>query len=582
MKTNKTWKILAFFLILMLTMNAVPATAVYSQASGPQTSPTEIAVTAASGSSQFLPIVTVTRNTVSQNTYLPAILKACIGYDSPFSIQIAGLSDIYSVNTSGLQLSPAEQETQQAQAMAELDAAFPSMVEALRKSGAGWARVYIDWATIEPAKGTFNWAWYDKKLALIAASGAKIIATVSNPPQWAWKQEVDPCINAVKDPQDFYNFMSALVDRYKNRYYNDGTILATISIHDWEILNEPDAIPGYRCDTGVMAYGYLGPDYANLVQSASAVIKNIDPTAKVIMGGIAYDWFTEYNGNFVRAFVGDVMTTTGGAGMDALNFHYFRDFRAEWERWSISNDAGLPFAKPTPPVCWPGGPSFPVDGPDVAAKLTYFKNQMSVCYNVNKPIYISEIGHHGAAVLPPGVDPNIDPTVYDLDYQARYVFEGNARALAYGATNVTWYALKIVRAMTPVDEQGLLDDAGNPKKAFWTYQTLTRELTGYKYNRTLNWGWYAESYVFNSPCGPEKTMAWVNPDRFTGVLTPQAINFPAGKLRLVYRPDMDANFQPIPHVVTITDGGAGDLDGVVNGSVRFELNIEPVIIEKLQ
>lgn len=568
MKTNTTWKIFVLFLVITLSAGVLPANTVYSQAGGPQSNP---AAPAGNGtlanSSIFLPVVT--------NKY-------CTGYpDSPFSIQIAGLSDIYQATGTNPELSEAEIKILRDQQIAELDASFPTMVEALRQTGAGWARVYINWAEIEPTKGTFNWAWYDKKLALMASSGVKIIATVSNPPEWAWLQAVDPCINAVKNPQDFYNFVAAMVNRYKHFVYTSPTLQATISIHDWEILNEPDAIPGYRCGTGVMAYGYHGADYANLALAASAVIKVADPTAKVIMGGIAYDWFTEYNGNFVRAFIDDVMNETRGAGMDVLNFHYFRDFRAEWERWSISNDPGFPFIEPNPPVCWAGGPTFPVDGPDVAAKLTYFKNQMSVCYNVNKPIYISEIGHHGAAVLPPGVDPNIDPTVYDLDYQARYVLQGNARALAYGATNVTWYALKIVRSITAVDEQGLLDDDGNPKKAFWTYKLMTDELTGFKYNRTLDWGWYAESYVFNNPCGYEKTIAWVNPDRFSGVLTPQAVDIIGTRLQLVYRPDIDANFQPIEHVEYVIDGGLGDLDGVVNGSVRFMLDIEPVIIEKL-
>ena len=568
LKHANTWKMFVIFLVITLAAGLLPASRVYSQSEGPQTPATESPLRITDPQSIFLPVVSN---------------KFCSGYPgSPFSIQIAGLSD-FTLAANGQPLSAAEQATLQAQQMAELDAAFPSMMDALRLTGAGWARVYISGAQIEPEKGVYDWSWYDRKLAMLTQSGVKIIATISNPPRWAWEVDLpDDCSNVVKDPQDLYDFVTLLVNRYQNRAYNSAGVKALISIHDWEIFNEPDTQFGPRCDTGTMNYGYLGAEYAEVVQNTSSLIKSIDPQAKVIMGGIAYDWFTEYQGPFVRAFVGDVMSATGGAGMDALNFHYFRDFRAEWERWSISNDPSNPFAAPNPPQCWPGGPTFPVTGRDVVAKLSYFKNQMSTCYGVNKPIYISEIGHHGAEVLPPGVDPNTDPEIYDLDAQARYVLQGYSRALANGAQNVTWYALSIVYSITPVDEQGLLDGNGDPKKAFWTYQTMTRELTGFQYNRTLDWGWYAEAYVFSNPCGTEKTVAWVNPDRFSGVLTPQAVDVPAGKLKLIYRPDMDANHQPIAQVVYLTDGGTGDLDGVVNGSVRFTLDVEPVIIVKLR
>jgi hypothetical protein len=79
-------------------------------------------------------------------------------------------------------------------------------------------------------------------------------------------------------------------------------------------------------------------DYATLDGTAEAgsdytAIKAADPEATVVMGGLAYDRFTEYDGPFLRYFSDEVMQNGGGAYIDVLNIHYFTDFHVEWKRW---------------------------------------------------------------------------------------------------------------------------------------------------------------------------------------------------------------------------------------------------------
>ncbi|MHB8135002.1 MAG: glycoside hydrolase 5 family protein [Anaerolineaceae bacterium] len=517
------------------------------------------------GTNQTNPFGIPDLTVLDQNIFLPLILNNyCKSpYASPFSVQIAGLSDLTNTTLS-TKLTRVEIDQLKEKQIKELDEIFSTLVTYLADSGAGWARVYIDWAQIESTKGNRNWTWYDEKLSLVSSTGVKMIATIANPPAWAAVnpdggdiESADPCSNVISDNNDYYNFISELVGRYKTAPYN---------IHVWEILNEPDAMPGYRCGGGLVTYGLNGTGYGVLAQGTAQLIKSLDPSAKIIMGGLAYDWF--YNeapdGKFNRYFIDDFAAEGNGVNsIDAWNFHFFKDFALEWERWTIGN---LPTCGPVSDGI---GPTYFTYGTGVIAKGSHLINRMKTCYGINKPLWISEVGHHGTQ---DNVPIGQNPENYDLNNQARYVFKVYAQALSLGTENVTWYALKIVRSVTTNDYQGLLDDNNNPKPAYYAYQTLTNELDGYGFVRTINIGSGNEAYEFTNPCEGTKIIAWYN----TVDENANSNMTISGKtnIQLVYRPGPEGG------VVnqSITDGGSGDLDGLINNSISIRLTLEPVII----
>jgi len=325
---------------------------------------------------------------------------------------------------------------------------------------------------------------------------------------------------------EFSQFLTDLVNRYKQPPYN---------IHHWELFNEPDATAGW---------GFHGDQYAQMLDLAYPAIKSADPGATVLMGGLAYDAFTEYGLWFYRYFPDDVMASGGGVSLDATNFHFFPDNALEWERWNnstptcgvVNDDLGDPYE---------------AKGIDVIAKANHFRNRLRVCHGLDKPIWLSELGEHGNA----GDDKS-------LGQQARYVFQGYARALAAGMVNVTWFAL----VSPPYDpyQQGLLYEGDwSPKPAFYSYQTLTYELTGYQYSHALNVP-QVEGYVFRDGSGHEKVMAWA-----WGEAEPPAyLTFAATTvLRVVDR---------WGQVTFVQDGGPGDVDGIRNASVALKLPAPPV------
>jgi len=352
-------------------------------------------------------------------------------------------------------------------------------------------------------------------------------------------------------------------------------------------MNEPDAVTGYRClGGGLVTYGLEGDKYANLTKLSFQKIKSLDPSAKIILGGLAYDWFYDVgeivspdpkyfasvvspDGPFNRYFIDDYFAVEDSKNhIDAINFHYFKDWSDHWEQWTQPDDEGYIKIPTCGDVADGLGTSYTPYGTGVIAKGSHIIERLKMCFGVTKPLWISEVGHHGTDL--------IDDPIYDLDNQARYVWKVYPQSLSLGAENVTWYALKIIRSVTPDDYQGLLYDDNSPKPAFYAYQTLTSELDGYKFDSIVNAGASNEAYKFYNPCDGYKIVAWLNT---TDVGAISIWDVPGvSKISLKYRPYSDPEVNVSDHVVEDGVTETGDLDEVKNGSIRIGLTIEPVII----
>lgn len=505
--------------------------------------------------------------------YLPTVSSSLSTERPPYAIQIAGLSQI-TTSAAIANLPAREAEIAKENLIAELDAAFPSMLQAIVDSGAGYARVYIDWNTIQPDPGgAYNWAFYDLRLPRLHNAGLGLIATVTNAPAWA-KLNQDLC-QVIADVDAYYQFLETLARRYPY-------------IKVWEILNEPDAIANYRCGQGVMNYGYAGPQYTTLLQGAYTRLKALDPRAKVILGGMAYDHFVDEGTQmFNRYFIDEVIASGAAPYMDGLNFHFFKNFSAGWEGWTGS---GRPTCEEAIGGNEGGDDTFYYPwGYDITAKASHLTERLRVCHdNVSKPLWLTEIGANGVGPDNPDFPYTSDPTSHfygaTLVDQARYVFTVHARGFATGAENITWYALKIIPDLTIHDHQGLLFDArdgaandNSPKPAYYAYQTMTRELGNYRYDHWVSFDPTtrppAEAYQFKHLAGPAagkpKLVAWSNSNASVPLVLANS------EIRVVSRPGNSV----FPEQQTIVDGGLGDGDAAQNGRITVELQAEPVIIE---
>jgi len=524
----------ALLALLFVAVASVPA-------SGPAVAEAAVAQEALSANQESVALNAAALSTPT-NVFLPLVARnarpSCASIDSPFALQIAALHEVV--------LSPGGLETQAVtheEWLAWYEEAFPDLVVALRESGACWTRVRIEWQTIQPEAppAPYNWDWYgEDKLAALASSGVQLIGIIDDVPDWA-RGEPFPDLRCTAIAPDylpaFGQFVTDLVNRYKEPPWN---------IHAWELRNEPDGTTADRALVGQGCAGELGDQYVDMLEWAYPRIKAADPTATVLMGGVAYDNFVEYGGPFNRYFVDEVMAHGGAQYLDAVNFHYFHDFYREWERWVPEGN---------PPTCGDVedgvGEPYEAWGIDLIAKTNHFRNRLSTCSGVNKPVWITELAEHGY--------PD-DPV--SLAQQARYVIQGTVRGLAAGAENITWFAL--VSPFYDSGGQGLLyADTLEPKPGYYAYQTLTSELTGWGYDHTVGAA-NVEGYVFRNARGEEKTVAWANGQ--AGVAVPLTIA-PASQVRVVDRAGA---------VTYVQDGGAGDVDGKVNGAVTILLPAPPV------
>jgi hypothetical protein len=163
-------------------------------------------------------------------------------------------------------------------------------------SGAQWARNFVSWNELEPARGQFNTQVLDALAASTAAlrsHGIKPTFVVAFAPAWA-TGSTDPHAPPT-DPADYAAFVAYLASYPGIK----GNVVA------YEIWNEEDA-PGWW--TGA-------PDaaaYTRLLQAAYPAIKAADPTATVLVGGLTGNDYT---------FLEQIYAAGGGGSFDGVGVH---------------------------------------------------------------------------------------------------------------------------------------------------------------------------------------------------------------------------------------------------------------------
>jgi hypothetical protein len=138
-----------------------------------------------------------------------------------------------------------------------------------------WVKSQVVWRDTERVKGQIDWSDLDVSLTLLSEAGAKVLLSITKAPDWAR----DPGARIVADvhdgppanPQDFADFLSALLRRYPGKIHAI-EVWNEINI-DREWTTNPPAIDARR--------------YVQLLQVAYNTIKSIDPNIIVISAGLA-------------------------------------------------------------------------------------------------------------------------------------------------------------------------------------------------------------------------------------------------------------------------------------------------------
>jgi hypothetical protein len=364
----------------------------------------------------------------------------------------------------------------------------------------------------------YDWSNFDTKAQNAQAAGMDVFVLFNGNPSWAAALPGGP----VTDMQDLVEFVTDMAERYDC----DGVADAPESpcVHTWSLYAEPDNGDLGRAQTGKGYWGHNGAGYAEMLSQVSPAIHGANPKARVLIGGLAYDYF-EPDGPFVRSFLTDTLvalnTYPGGPEtyIDGVAFHYYPIN----PRWTIR---------------------------DKTAEI----QQIMARHGVGDlPLICPEMGYWSA-----------EEAGSSETKQASRLVQMYVRGISAGLEQLSWFTVfdappeKV--ADYPTEEHGLFpyEDLENPKPSYHAYQAMTTELAQARYLRPLD-KQNAEGYIFQMPDGGEKTVVWATD------LGGAQVVFPYGCLRLV---ETEGRVR-----TPIYDGDENwDHDGMVNGQIALAVS----------
>ena len=140
-------------------------------------------------------------------------------------------------------------------------------LQVIRDAGFGWVKQVFGWRDIEPSRGLFDWSHSDWIVDTCEEAGLKLLVRVDHQPEWAGGNY--PTNGPPDNYHDLGDFLYAVATRYRGR------------IAAYEVWNEPNL---------ASEWGGRRPrpmEYARLLFIAYPRIKQADPGALVISGGLA-------------------------------------------------------------------------------------------------------------------------------------------------------------------------------------------------------------------------------------------------------------------------------------------------------
>lgn len=306
--------------------------------------------------------------------------------------------------------------------------------------GAGWTRVRLPWADLQPNNdGEWNDSFFtEAQLNAEIAAGREVVGLIVNTPHWALEDGNVPGVPRGlyardDDPNNVWaTFVRQIVGRYAGR------------INHWIVWNEPDIWqPSYPGRT----WGGDEKSFYQLQRVAYNVIKATNPNAVVHLSAFTYFWDTNYGRTPFFSRLLDLMVKDPSA---PGNNYYF----------DVAS-ANLYFRT------------------DNVYDLIAWHHQQMRERGFDKPLWLTETN---AAPSTDPAWPVAEPEfTITLDEQAHFIIQSFAMALAAGTQRIAIYKMADVpgdHAANP-EPFGLIREDGSRRPAFAAFQVASNYLAGF-------------------------------------------------------------------------------------------------------
>jgi hypothetical protein len=322
------------------------------------------------------------------------------------------------------------------------------LTDMARRAGAAWSREEISWAAWgdRPASD-----FYDRRIRMLADAGLGVIGMLLTTPE---KYRDKSCVRyAEANGHPPYWCAPNSVDAYARwvrwaveRFDGDGNNDAPGSprVAAWEIWNEPDQDGTWLPKADPAAY-------AALLRAGRDAVKQSDPTALVLNGGVM-----TFDAVGVNGFMEQVVQIAGWDSFDVLSLH-------PWLIDHAPDDPRLINARERFDVTIPG-------------RLAMAKRWVD-SHGGGKPIWISEVGW---SVCGASCDPSFAKSE---EQQADYLVRTFVLSIAAGVEHVSFFQLedKFDGAQQPWGPAAIIRDDGSPRPAYAAYSTMVHQLQFARY-----------------------------------------------------------------------------------------------------
>jgi len=284
-------------------------------------------------------------------------------------------------------------------------------VAAIEGAGITWVRCDFAWLGVEPLQGVWNFAGSDALVDKAGAQGIEILGILGSSPPWAnggqeWNWPPS-------DIDAWRNYVRTVVSRYAGR------------VSAWEIWNEEN----------IHAFWQPEPDsaeYMVLLEAASQEIRAADPSATIVMGGVAGLGYT-----YLKECL-----DAGAAGLvDAIAYHPYA------ETIGVEGQPEEDLLRPKEALC---------------RYLVGLMRNFLAGYGEGLEIWLTEVGWTTCDETPPGVDE---------DTQAAYLLRTMINYATTDVDRVMWYNLREI-GLNDWDFYGLLENDFTPRPSYAYYSTF--------------------------------------------------------------------------------------------------------------